>query len=300
MKLKITLGALCTVALWALLYSLVKLGFAAYHVETTADLLYFAGVRFTICGSVICLITLASGGRRQFANVGRSILPILLSGTFTVILHYSFSYAGLALTPSGISSLLKQCAVLLYVCCSSLFIKSDKPTPRKIAAAIMGFCGVIVLNLDGVGGISITLGSVLILISSFCAVAADIVNKNLFRTVSPIAVTGISQAFGGVVLLIVGKAMGGSAQFAFDSSLLLMVGICAASIASFCIWHSIMKEGELSRMFIIKFSEPLFACVFGALLLGENIRDIRYLIALLLIGGSIALLNLPHKKETQA
>ena len=57
-----------------------------------------------------------------------------------------------------------------------------------------------------------------------------------------------SQAFGGVVLLIVGKAMGGSAQFAFDSSLLLMVGICAASIASFCIWR-INENHELAAFF---------------------------------------------------
>jgi drug/metabolite transporter (DMT)-like permease len=44
-------------------------------------------------------------------------------------------------------------------------------------------------------------------------------------------------------------------------------------------------------MFIIKFSEPLFACVFGALLLGENIFKWQYLIAFVLISSGIILGN---------
>jgi drug/metabolite transporter (DMT)-like permease len=49
-------------------------------------------------------------------------------------------------------------------------------------------------------------------------------------------------------------------------------------------------------MFIIKSSEPLFACVFGALLLGENILKIQYLIAFILITVGILLGNKSEKK----
>jgi len=40
-------------------------------------------------------------------------------------------------------------------------------------------------------------------------------------------------------------------------------------------------------MFIMKFAEPLFACVFGAILLGENIFRIQYLMAFILIFSGI-------------
>jgi len=49
-----------------------------------------------------------------------------------------------------------------------------------------------------------------------------------------------------------------------------------------------MKKAEqISKLFIIKFAEPLFACVFGALIL----KEIQYLAAFLLIAGGIYISN---------
>ena len=76
-----------------------------------------------------------------------------------------------------------------------------------------------------------------------------------------------------------------------------MVYICVASIVSYCIWFGIVKNGELSKLFIIKFAEPVFACIFGALILGEDIWRIQYLIAFLLISGSIWFSNVKRKKQ---
>lgn len=50
-------------------------------------------------------------------------------------------------------------------------------------------------------------------------------------------------------------------------------------------------------MYIIKFAEPLFACVFGAILLGENIFKIQYLLAFLLISFGIVLGNKSEVKK---
>ena len=47
--------ALLTMLLWGSLFPMVKLGFSVYAVESTADILLFAGIRFVICGVVICL-----------------------------------------------------------------------------------------------------------------------------------------------------------------------------------------------------------------------------------------------------
>ena len=44
-------------------------------------------------------------------------------------------------------------------------------------------------------------------------------------------------------------------------------------------------------MFIIKFAEPLFACLFGAILLKENIFQWQYFIAFILISVGIILGN---------
>ena len=42
-------------------------------------------------------------------------------------------------------------------------------------------------------------------------------------------------------------------------------------------------------MYLIKFCEPLFACIFGAVIFGENIFTIQYLLAFVMISGGILL-----------
>ena len=54
-KYKTVSLALLTMLLWGSLFPMVKLGFSAFEVESTADILLFAGIRFVICGGVITL-----------------------------------------------------------------------------------------------------------------------------------------------------------------------------------------------------------------------------------------------------
>jgi drug/metabolite transporter (DMT)-like permease len=281
--------------LWGSLFPMVKLGFSAYAVGGTADILLFAGIRFVICGGVICLFS-AIRDRASYRPVRHSAFPILLSGMFAIILHYGFSYLGLELTDSSKTALIKQVGALFYVCFSFLFIKEDKPTAKKIVAALIGFFGIVALNI-GSDGFSFSIGDLLILCASFCTVFSNVISKKVFERVSPITATGLSQLFGGIVLLAVGLAMGGALHFKWDASIWIMAYICAASIVSYCIWFGIVKSGELSKLFIIKFAEPVFACIFGALILRENIWKIQYLIAFLLISGGIVLSNTKGKKR---
>lgn len=60
--------------------------------------------------------------------------------------------------------------------------------------------------------------------------------------------------------------------------------------------NSNLKTIFLSKLFIIKFAEPLFACAFGAVLLGENIFKIQYLLAFVLNSVGIILGNKSEAK----
>jgi uncharacterized membrane protein len=91
----------------------------------------------------------------------------------------------------------------------------------------------------------------------------------------------------GIVILIVGIVMGGGIEIKKYAAIPIFIYILAASIVSYCLWYTILKDGSLSSLFIIKFAEPLFSCLLSAMILGENIWDVRYLIAFLLIGLGI-------------
>ena len=281
-------------ALWGSLFPMVKLGFSSFEVKSTADILLFAGIRFLICGAIISAFA-AITDKKSYKPVGGSIVPILLSGLFAIILHYAFTYLGLELTDSSKTALLKQIAALLYVCFSFLFIKEDRPTLAKIGGALVGFLGIFALNITSTG-FSFSVGDLLILGASFCTVFSNVISKKVFSKVAPITATGISQFFGGAVLFAVGAIMGGKVKLALNSSIWIMVYICLASIISYCLWFKTVKSGELSKLFIIKFTEPVFACVFGALILNENIFKLQYLFAFILISGGIVISNLKAKK----
>lgn len=294
-KNKSLLLALLVMLLWGSLYPMVKVGFAAYQVVSTADILLFAGIRFTLCGIAICIFA-AITDKASYKPAGKAIFPILLAGFFSIILHYSFTYLGLGSTDSSKTALIKQIGSLFYVCFSFLFFKEDRPTAQKLIAAAVGFLGIIALNISS-KGFSLSVGDILILGASFSIMFSNVISKKVSQTVSPITTTGISQFFGGVVLLIVGALMGGKVQFRLDASLLPMVYICIASSVSYCVWFSILKSGELSSLYIIKFAEPVFACIFGAILLGENIWKIQYLAALVLICTGILISNKKRKEN---
>lgn len=289
-KNKLILYSLLVMLLWGTLFPMVKLGYHAYNVVTIGDILFFAGVRFTICGAIICLYAFITD-KGSFKNAKDALMPVLLSGLFAIVLHYSFTYSALKLTDSSKTAILKQVGVLFYVCFSFIFFKKDKLTVKKLIAVLMGFAGIIAINANS-DGINFNIGDALIIAASFCTVFSNIISKKLFESVKPITATGISQFFGGVILLIIGKVLGGSMSFPLTSSAVIIFPyICFASIFSYCIWFTVVKSGELSKLFIIKFAEPAFACIFGAILLGENIFKVQYLLAFLLIATGIYVSN---------
>ena len=296
-KHKTILLALLTMLLWGSLFPMVKLGFAAYEVEGVADILLFAGIRFVICGGVICIYS-ALRDRESYRPVRFSLWPILFAGLLSIVLHYSFTYLGLLMTESSKTAIIKQIGALLYVCFSFVFIREDKPTVQKIVAALLGFAGIIAINI-GSGGLVFSMGDLLILCASLCTVFSNVISKRVFDKVAPVTATGVSQLFGGIVLLSVGLAMGGRVSFSLGEELLIMGYICVASIVSYCIWFGIVKSGELSHLFIIKFAEPLFACIFGAAILGEDIFKLQYLVAFLLIGGGICLSSFKPRRHPE-
>ena len=288
-KIKSLLYTLLVMLLWGSLFPTVKLGYTLYNVVTVGDIIFFAGVRFTICGAVICLYTLITD-RKSFVLSPSTMMAVLASGLFAIILHYSFTYSALTLTDSSKTAILKQVGILFYIGLSSLFFKDDKLTFKKLIGAIMGFVGIIAININ-TNGISFNIGDILIILASFCTVFSNIISKKVFSKVKPITSTGISQLFGGICLLVIGMLLGGDIKFSYDSTIFIFIYICLASIISYTIWFSVVKKEDLSNLFIIKFSEPVFACVFGALILGENIFKIQYLAAFLLICGGIYISN---------
>lgn len=283
--------SLLVMALWGSLFPMIKLGYTALEINSKSvpDILMFASYRFIIGGFVVSAFSFFR--REKIANPKvKNILYIVIMGFFSIVLHYAFTYIGLSTTDSSKTALIKQSGALIYVCFAFLFFKNEKFNILKIIGAIIGFSGIVAINYNH-NGIRFATGDILIIGASICTVIANVISKKSVEGNSPYWITGISQLFGGIVLFIVAIIMGADMLQFNNTAILIFAYICIASIASYTLWYYVLRNNSLSKMFIIKFAEPLFACVFGAIILGENILKWQYLIAFLLISFGIILGN---------
>ena len=282
--------------LWGSLFPCIKIGYGLFGIDTgnVSGILMFAALRFVTCGAVVCLIAYFSKSKIA-APKGKNVFDICLMGIFAIVLHYGFTYVGLSGTDSSKTAILKQLAPLLFACFSFLFVKGEKFSAVKMIGAAVGFCGIIAINgKSALKGFSQS--DILIIAASVCTVVSMIISGKIAEGNSPLWLTGISQLFGGAVLLAASLIAGGEMPVFTAQSTVVFAYICTASIIGYTLFYYTQRTAELSKLFIIKFAEPLFACVFSAFILGEDIFKLRYLIAFVLISLGIVLGNIQNSK----
>ncbi len=298
MKNKGIFVSLLVMLLWGVLFPTVKLGYQVFGIETIGEILTFAGLRFFICGSIISIYSFFKD-RVSFAPLKKCWIPVLLSGVFAIILHYTCTYIGLTMAEGSKTAILKQLGAVFYICFAPLFFPEDRVTFKKIFGLCLGIAGIIAINLNG-DSFTFGIGDILIIGASFCTVFSNVISKKTFRFITPLVATGVSQLFGGAVLLTVGLCMGTDVSKLVPttpSQILVFGGVLLASIFSYCLWFQTVQKENLSKLFIIKFAEPLFASIFGWILLGEDIFNLRYLFAFLLISFGVVVANQTRKNQ---
>ncbi len=285
----------CT--LWGSLFPFIQVGYNVFGIVSTdmASIIMFAGIRFTLCGMVLIMYVCLKNGRFISPDKGSS-LPIITVGLTNIILHYSLTYIGLSLCPGGKSAILKQIGYLFIACFAFLFRKEDRFTFSKLIGGILGFCSIIAINMDGLD-FKFALGDVIIILASFCSVAANVISKDAYDKYEPLTIVAYSQLFGGMVLLASGILCGGKFTIVSFQSVAVITYICAASIVAYSLWNILVKYNDLSRLSVIKFMEPIFAVVFSAMLTGENIFKPSYVIAVICIAVSVVIVNISHKNK---
>ena len=138
--------SLLVMALWGSLYPMIKIGYNAFEINSNSipDILMFAGIRFVVCGLVVCVYSFLKKEMIAVPKV-KNIFYIFIMGLFSIVLHYAFTYIGLSTTDSSKTALIKQLGVLIYVCFAFLFFKDEKYSTLKIVGAVIGFGGIIAI-----------------------------------------------------------------------------------------------------------------------------------------------------------
>ena len=171
---------------------------------------------------------------------------------------------------------------------------------NKILGCIVGFIGVIIVNLNGESlfGSSFSIqGEGFVMLAAFILSAASIYGKKITKDQDASTITGYQLFIGGVVLLILGYAFGGSLSgFTLKSTSLLLYMALLSSIA-FAVWTQLLKYNKVGIISVFNFLVPIFGSLLSAIFLGENIFDIKIFISLIFVCAGIYLVYRVKSEE---
>lgn len=290
------LATLCC-ALWGSAFPAVKSGYALLQVAPTdtASQILFAGWRFALAGAILLVTALVmkkpimAMNRRRFGQVA------LLGLTQTAI-QYVFFYIGLAHATGVKSSIMNATSVFFSVVLAHFLYADDRLSGRKALGCLIGFLGVVVVNLNGAAGVGFDFtlqGEGFIVIAAFVLAAASIYGKRLSRDLDPMVMTGWQLLIGGLILTAAGLMTGGHLQNLDPASGALLLYLALLSSAAFAIWSMLLKHNRVGMIAAFNFLIPVFGVSLSAAFLGESLMQWSYLIALLLVCMGIWLVTRP-------
>lgn len=287
------IATLCCL-LWGSAYPGVKSGYRLFNIsggDIPSELL-FAGYRFSLAG-IILLIIARKSGREIFKLSKRNVGELLLLGIIQTTLQYIFFYIGLANTTGVKGSIMNSTGTFFSIILAHFIYKNDKLNVQKVTGCIVGFAGVMAANFSSsLLNYSFKLqGEGFIIISAFVFSVGAIYAKKLTRSMDVMVVTGYSLFSGGAILILMGIVAGGAVTHFTASSSLLLIYLALLSSIAFSLWNLLLKYNKVGPISVFSFLTPVFGVMLSAIFLGENIFDIKNIIALVLVCFGIWLSN---------
>ena len=285
--------ALTAAIAWGWAYPLIKLGFGEFHItpDMTGSKMLFAGIRFTMSGLII--LAIARGARRRFGvePSWRGWAYVLVFALMNTTLHYAFFYFGLSHSEGARAAILNSLSVFSVVIMACVFFKSDKLTASKIFGCVVGFAGILALNLGGAESGSFTwLGDGFIIMNALCRAVASLMTRGLSRRVDVFVGTGYSLAIGGVLLVVPGLLMGGTLPEVTMAGVVILLLLTAISTIGFALYNKLLSCNPIGRVAIFNSLIPVLGAVTSCLCLGERFYW-KYVLAGALAAAGIYIIN---------
>lgn len=287
-KVFAAVGALFCCALWGVSTPIVKMGYDYVDESNVPSLLLWVGLQFIVSG-ILTIGIYSIISKRFIFPQKKSAKGIIIISILQTVLQYALLYIGLSQTTSVKGAILKSTDVFFVALIASLIFKLEKLTSKKLISCIIGFLGIIIMNLNGLTFNINPVGDGLVLLGIISYSFSVIMTKLFAQKENPIILCGYQMSLGGIVLSLVGFMLNGK----FDFVRMLPVFICLSLIyaVSYTLWTVLLKYNPASGVTIYSFMTPVFGVIFSSLLLSEDggVATVNLIIALLLVCVGIIL-----------
>ncbi len=218
---------------------------------------------------------------------------LTILGLTQTSLQYTFFYIGLAYTTGVNGSIMNATGTFFSVLLAHFIYHNDKLSYNKTLGCVLGFAGVMLVNFHS--GLSefqfVWKGDGFVVLAAFILSAATLYGKRISQTVDPTVMTGWQLGIGGAALVAGGYATGGTLEVHSMKAVAVLGYLTLLSSVAFALWSALLKVNRVSMIAPFNFVIPVAGTVLSAIFLGENILDIKYAIALVLVCSGIGWVN---------
>lgn len=289
------LCAMVCCALWGSAFPCIKIGYGLFQIppDDVGAQILFAGCRFTLAG--VLAILLGSllerkwmlPKRSSFGKIGKLAL-------IQTVAQYVFFYVGLAHTTGVKASIIGGMNVFVAILAASLLFRQEVLTARKILGSLIGFAGVVLVNL---GGEKIELefawnGEGFIALSTIAYAFSSVLLKRYAKEEKPVVLSGCQFFAGGLLMIVCGLLLGGKIQAVTGAGLAMLGYLGLLSAVAYSLWGILLNYNPVSRVTVFGLMNPVFGVIFSALFLREgDSLDMACFGALFLVCAGIFLVN---------
>lgn len=288
----VTVFALTAAIAWGWAFPILKIGFTAFGItpDMTGSKMLYAGIRFASAGLII--LTIARGSGHSFKVRSTSdwwfILAFALMNT---TLHYFFFYIGMSHSEGARAAILNSMSTFLVVLLACMCFKSDKLTPRKLLGCIIGFGGIMALNVGGADSGRFTwLGDGMIITNTIVIALAGLMVRGLSRRIDVFVGTGFSLTIGGVLLIIPALLIGGTLPIVSTKGIICLLLLITISATGFALYNKLLSCNPIGKVAIYNSLIPIVGSITSCICLNETFYA-KYAVAGLLAALGIYIIN---------
>lgn len=294
-KWMVCLTALFCNFLWGSATPSIKTGYRVFQIlsSDTMSVVFFAGIRFILAG-ILTILFGSITGKKFLKPEKNSWKNIALLSAFQTVIQYFFFYIGLAHTTGVKGAILTSLCTFFAILFSTLIFRMEKLSWYKLIGCMIGFAGVVAINLtkSGLGGFH-PAGDGCLVLSAMASATSSVLLKKYSSSENPVVLSGYQFLLGGIVMAIAGYLAGGRLSPTSGFAWILMMYLGFISAAAYSLWGLLLKYNTVSGVTIYGFSNPIFGVLLSTIFLSESnsFSPLQCGIALILVCAGILIVN---------
>jgi len=282
------------VGIWGTTWAAVTISLRGFPPFTAVAL------RFAVAAVLLLVITRAMGAPLAAVNRNDRLLRVV-HAVCSFCISYGVVFWSEQWVPSGLASVLFATFPLIVAVMGHFALPGERMTVRIMAGTALGFAGIAAIfaeDFDLLGGRSVLVASLVMLVSPFVAAISTVAYKKWGQGIRPVPFTAVAVVYGAAV-------MGGLAAITERHATIVperwpVVAIFYMAVVgtavTFPLYFWLLEYMPARQLALIGYGTPVVAVFLGVLLLHETLTSRTLLGSAMVVTGVAVASHAPRRR----